>query len=645
MGSFSDLTSAFFSRDQMVMWRRWVKRIDAQEHQLETLSDSEIRKKSLSLRYQVLSGKSLDDLLIDAYALVREAARRTIGMRHYDVQMLGGIAMHFQNIVVMQTGEGKTLTATLPIYLNALSGKGVHLATANDYLAERDAQLMKPLYELLGLTIGTVKADSKPYQRKAAYESDITYTTSKEIGFDFLRDRLNRRTQEMEGFGSIEALLDDSQKRTGSLCVQREHHFVLVDEADSILIDEARTPLIVSSPPDEIARAKIALYQWCAENCRSFKNREHYELLPQSKQLHLTPTGRKLVRQINKPEQLNRTPIIDIYDQIELSIYVDRNYIRDRHYIIRDGEVVIVDEFTGRLAEGRKWKSGIHQAIEAREHLGVSVETSESARITIQDLFLRYDRLAGMTGTIGNSTPELKKIYDVGVVKIPTHRPSRRKQWQDLIFPTEKQKWQAIAEEVVQIHQSGRPVLIGTRSIDKSEMLSSLLTECGVEHHVLNARNLSLEAEIVAAAGQINRVTVATNMAGRGTDIRVDENALAAGGLHVICTELHEAARIDRQLIGRCGRQGDVGSFRQYMSLEDDILKVGFGESHFHQMQRPTATCQNLKNMSSKFRKAQRKIEQRHFHGRKMLMTQEKLRREIQVEMGQDPYLDVAGVQ
>ena len=645
MSIFPDLTTALFSRDLIAKWRRWVKKIDAIEHQLEPITDAELRKKSLSLRYQVLSGKPLDEMLIEAYALVREAARRTIGMRHYDVQLLGGIAMHCKNIIVMQNGEGKTLTATLPIYLNALSGAGVHLATANDYLAERDAELMRPIYESLGLTIGIVTSDSTPTQRSAAYRADITYTTAKEIGFDFLRDRLQKRSIEIGGGRLVESMLQEGKEVELANCVQRDHHFVLVDEADSIMIDEARTPLIVSSLPDEIARAKIALYQWCAENCQQFEMGNHYELLPKSKQLHLTAAGRRFVRKLKTPESLSQTPILDIYEQMELSIYVDRNYIRDRHYIIRDGEIVIVDEFTGRLAEGRKWKSGIHQAIEAREELEVSVETGEAARITIQDLCLRYNRLAGMTGTVGNSTRELKKIYNVGVVEIPTHRPSRRKQWDDKIFATHTQKWQAIVEEVVTIHQTGRPVLIGTRSIDKSELLSRLLVEKSIEHQVLNARNLPIEAEIVASAGQMHRVTVATNMAGRGTDIKVDEDALEVGGLHVICTEMHESARIDRQLIGRCGRQGDVGSFRQFMALEDDLLKISFGEQQFIKMQQADASTHSLRAYSSTFRKAQRKIENRHFEGRKMLMHQEKLRRELQVEMGQDPYLDVAGAQ
>ena len=429
MSIFPDLANLIFPRDQLSRWRRLVSRIDALERQLESLTDQEIRKKSLSLRYQVLSGKSLDELLVEAYALVREAGRRTIGMRHYDVQLLGGIAMHFQNIIVMQTGEGKTLTATLPLYLNALAGQGVHLATANDYLAQRDAETMSPIYELLGLSVGTVGSESRPHERLSGYAADITYTTAKEIGFDFLRDRLQKRSQETGGSQLIEAMIAGQPEQAAGQCVQRQHHFVLVDEADSILIDEARTPLIVSALPDAIAKAKTALYNWCAENCHRFENLTHYELLPNTKQLHLTAEGRRLVRKLGKPELLNQTPILDIYEQLELSVYVDRNYIRDRHYIVRDDEIVIVDEFTGRLAEGRKWRAGIHQAIEAREKIEVSVETGESARITIQDLFLRYDRLAGMTGTVGNSTRELKKIYNAGVVVIPTHRPSRRKRW------------------------------------------------------------------------------------------------------------------------------------------------------------------------------------------------------------------------
>ena len=641
---FTLIPSLKTTSGSMSRWRRLVKKIDSLSPELESIDDDRLRKKSLGLKYDALSGMPLDDLLVDAYALVREAARRSIGMKHYEVQLLGGIAMHNRSIAVMQTGEGKTLTASLPLYLHALTREGSHLATANDYLAYRDAKIMEPVFNLLGMSVGIVQSDTLRPQRQKSYAADITYSTSKEVGFDFLRDRLLQRQQEIGGDGFVSAMINADKRDQTDEPVQRGHNFMLVDEADSILIDEARTPLIVSSIPDELAQAKLTLYRWCADVCEKFVLNEHYTLKPKSKQLDLNAAGRRFVRKLPKPVMLDKTPILEIYEQIEQAIYVNENYVRDRHYIIREGEIVIVDEFTGRLSEGRKWKSGIHQAIEARENVEISIETSESARITIQDLFLKYTRLAGMTGTAGNSGKELRKIYDTTVVVIPTNKPSRREQLPDLVFGTEQQKWEAIVEEIDSVCQTGRPVLIGTRSIDKSQRLSDLLNERNIDHDVLNAHQLAREAEIVAAAGGLNRVTVATNMAGRGTDIKVSDEALQLGGLHVICTELHESKRIDRQLIGRCGRQGDVGSFRQFLSLEDDILKVGLGEDKVKQLAAyKSLPSSKLGRYAETFRRAQRKIERNHFEARKMLLHREKLRSELQLEMGQDPYLDVAG--
>lgn len=628
----------------MSRWRNQVGQILARAGDLHKISDIELRKKSLALRYDALSGRELDDILVEAYALVREAGRRTLKMSHYEVQLLGGIAMHQESIAVMQTGEGKTLTATLPMYLAALTGKGAHLATANDYLATRDAELMEPIYNALGLSVGVVCSDTPRPQRLVAYASDVTYTTAKEVGFDFLRDRLFKRQNDSTGSNLIAAMLENQTTELSSQQVQRGLNFMLVDEADSILIDEARTPLIVSSMPDEVIRAKVALYNWSFKVYSNFTIEEHFEVEPKSKQISLTQAGRRLVRKLPHPELLDRTPTLDIYEQVEQAIFVEQNYIRDRHYVVRDGEVVIVDEFTGRLAEGRKWRSGLHQAIEAREGLDVSVENGEAARITIQDLFIRYKRLCGMTGTAANSATELRKIYEVRVVEVPTNKPPKRKQWPDLVFGTEDKKWQAIADEIEEVHATGRPVLIGTRSIDKSEALSTILKKRGIEHSVLNARHLASEAEIVAEAGQVGRVTVATNMAGRGTDIRLTSASLDLGGLHVICTELHESARIDRQLIGRCGRQGDPGSYRQFMSLEDEILKTGLGEARAKRLlnhrDKPTPS---LNRFATLFRTAQSKIERRHFKARKMLLHHENIRQEMQREMGQDPYLDTAG--
>ena len=631
-------------RSSLNRWRGVVSRVDGQARTLEKLDSSELRKRSLALRYDALSGKPLDDLVVQGFALVREAGRRTIGLKHYPVQLLGGIAMHYGSIAVMQTGEGKTLTATLPMYIAALTGKGAHLATANDYLAGRDADLMRPIYNLLGISVGVVKSDTSRIDRQKSYACDITYSTAKEIGFDFLRDRLLHRKLELGHCGLVSAMIDGDGEAEKTSSVQRELNFMLVDEADSILIDEARTPLIVSSAPDEVAQAKIQLCRWSSEVCGQFIDKEHYKIDAKTKQVALTSEGRRLTRQLPQPSLLHETPMLDIYEQLEQAIFVARNYVRDRQYVIRDGEVVIVDEFTGRLAEGRKWRAGLHQAIEAREGLEVSVETGEAARITIQDLFLRYDRLAGMTGTAANSASELRKIYKVRVIDVPTNKPPKRTQWPDLVFGSESQKWNAIADEIESIHRTGRPVLVGTRSIDKSEMLAKLLESRNIPHDILNARNLAREAQIVAGAGKVSRVTVATNMAGRGTDIQITGPSLDLGGLHVICTEIHESARIDRQLIGRCGRQGDPGTFRQFMSLEDGILEIGLGLEKARRLDchkaQPTRV---LARFASVFRNAQARIEQRHFKGRKLLLYHEKLRQEMQREMGQDPYLDTAG--
>lgn len=638
-GIYKTLDQAAINR-----WRGIASRIDGKSSGLEKLTADELRKQSLALRYDALSGKPLDDLIVPAFALVREAGRRTIGLRHYHVQLLGGIAMHFGSIAVMQTGEGKTLTATLPMFLAALTGKGAHLATANDYLAARDAELMQPIYEALGMTVGVVESNTSRADREKAYACDVTYSTAKEVGFDFLRDRLFRRKMEMGHLGMVAEMVEDSILDNSLMTVQRELNFMLVDEADSILIDEARTPLIVSSLPDEVAMAKTELYKWSTNVCDQFAEEEHFKVDPKTRQISLTALGRRTARKLPQPKLLAETPMMDIYDQLEQAIFVDRNYFRDRQYVVRDGEVVIVDEFTGRLAEGRKWRAGLHQAIEAREGLEISIETGEAARITIQDLFLRYDRLAGMTGTAASSANELRKIYSVRVIDVPTNKPPRRGQWPDLVFGSESQKWNAIADEIESIHSTGRPVLVGTRSIDKSEMLSKLLFKRDIKHDVLNARNLAREAQIVAGAGSVGRVTVATNMAGRGTDIKVSPPALDLGGLHVICTEVHESARIDRQLIGRCGRQGDPGTYRQFMSLEDELLELGLGkEKAGRLLAYQSLPSKKLARFASLFRSAQNKIEQRHFRGRKMLLHQEKNRQEVQREMGQDPYLDTAG--
>ncbi len=623
--------------------RRALNQIDRLDVALRSKTTSDLRKHSLSLRYRALADDQLDDLLPEAFALVRETASRTLGMRPFDVQLMGGIALHFGKIAVMQTGEGKTLTATAPLYLAALRGRGAHLLTANDYLARRDAEMMKPLFETLGLTIGYITSESRPEERRQAYACDVTYSTSKEIGFDFLRDRLQKRKQLLGLENRFQSLLDGRASQSQST-VCRDFFYAIVDEADNILIDEARTPLVVSGNSEEGLK-RIELFRWAAEVAKKLKAPADFELQEARRQVELTATGRQIARKLAATTALATFPMVEIYEQLTLAIVVENYYTKDRHYVVRDGEVVIVDEFTGRLAEGRKWRAGLHQAIEAREGVEITGETDEVARVTIQDLFLKYPRLAGMTGTIGNSAVELETIYRTPVIEIPTHRPPQRIAYAEIITATESEKWQRIADEVALLYQEGRPVLVGTRSIDKSRQISQILAARGIPHEVLNAQEHEREAEIVTHAGEFRKVTVATNMAGRGTDIKLDTVALDLGGLHVICSELHDSARIDRQLIGRAGRQGDPGSYRQYMSLEDDILSAGLSESHWRRMTKLSKTAKGElpSQLVRHFRLAQRRIEKRNFDGRKVLMFQENSRHELQLEMGQDPYLDAAG--
>jgi preprotein translocase subunit SecA len=612
--------------------------------EFEKLVDRDLRKRSLALRYRANSGEPLDKLMPEAFALVREAGRRYLGMRHYEVQMLGGIALHNGCIAEMQTGEGKTLTASLPLYLNSLTGDGAHLATSNDYLAGRDADLMRPLYDGLGLTVGVVQSNTPRPQRQKAYQADITYSTAKELGFDFLRDRLLlRRIKEGQAL-VLDSLASDDDSPAESKPVQGILNYVLVDEADSILIDEARTPLIVSSMPGGSEESIEALYRWSAEVTGKFEEDTHFEVKHKPRAIELNAEGRKLLRSLPAPEALNLFGMIDIYEQVERAILVSREYQKDRHYVVKDDEIVIVDEFTGRLAEGRKWRAGIHQAIEAREHVPVSVDTGDAAKITLQDFFLRYKRLAGMTGTASTSATELYKIYSTKVAIIPTNKPPKRKRLPDQVYGNAEAKWNSIVESIREHDSVGRPVLVGTRSIDKSELLSRKLTAAGIEHLVLNARHTADENAIIGQAGQLNRVTVATNMAGRGTDIQPTSDVLELGGLHVICTEMHDSARIDRQLIGRCGRQGDPGSFQVFLSLEDDILKEGFGAERFKTLKKiGDGTSRRFDSHASLFRKAQEKIERNHFKARKQMLYVDKQRRKIQVQMGQDPFLESLG--
>ena len=631
----------------MRQWRSVVEQIGAMESSLEPLSPTELRKKSLALRYRARSGEPLQRLLPEAYSLVREAGRRTMNMRHFDVQLLGGIAAFHGSIIEMQTGEGKTLTATLPMYLYALAGRGTHLATVNDYLAKRDAELMQPIYEALGLTIGVIQSQQSQDVRRKAYACDITYGTAKEFGFDFLRDRLLLR-RIREGQTDLLGGMLQEQQAAGEKPVQRDAYFSLVDEADSILIDEARTPLIISAVPTDEEQQAVVCFEWAATQAQQFVEDEDYEYDHDKKSVELTKEGRWRVRALETPESLDTVGMSNIYEYIERAIKVDRDYTLDRQYIVRDGEIVIVDEFTGRLGEGRKWRDGIHQAVEAKEGVKISVETGQAARVTVQDFFLRYENLAGMTGTVAASAREMKKIYRLHFVPVPTNRPPIRQQQPVHIFGAEPQKWAAIVDEIAELHAVQRPVLIGTRSIDKSEILSHLLTQRNIPHQVLNANRVEEEAEIVAHAGELGQITVSTNMAGRGTDIKLGPGVKELGGLHVICTEMHDSARIDRQLIGRCGRQGDPGTYRQYLAMDDELLFIGLGPKKSKKLKATGEADESGKTGESggfdgyrpRFRRAQKRTERRHFRDRKTMMYYEKQRRKSQIAMGQDPYLD-----
>ena len=639
------VASARGFRLKMLRWRRQLAEISAMEPTLIAESDALLRKRSLALRYRAMAGERLGTLLPEGYALVREAGRRALKLRHYDVQIVGGISLFEGCIAEMQTGEGKTLTATLPLYLHSLLGKGAHLATVNDYLAHRDAEWMRPLFERLGLTVGVIQTQDDQGSRRTSYAADVTYGTAKEFGFDFLRDRLllraqNRVETEMLGDGG------GGFSGSGDQIVMRGMHFCLVDEADSILIDEARTPLIIGSIEDTVRDQIVETYRWAAEHGSSYVKEEDYTIDPETKQYELTARGRQRVRALPKSDLVRTMGLVDLYEYSERSIKVHEEFLLDRQYVVRPGdkgvdEIVIVDEFTGRLAEGRKWRDGIHQAIEAKQGLEISVPTGQAARITVQDLFLRYPHLAGMTGTAASSAGELRKIYRTPVISVPTNKPPRREKLADRVFGTMEAKFEAIVREIQEVHKIGRPVLVGTRSIDKSVILSQMLEEIGIEHQVLNANNVEQEAEIVAEAGGYGKVTVATNMAGRGTDVKLDMQIEAAGGMHVICTELHDAARIDRQLIGRCGRQGDRGSYRQYLSLDDDILKGGLGPKKAERMkQQGTQVDGAVDRYAGLFRRAQLKVEKTHFRDRMILLHHEKERKKMQREIGQDPYLD-----
>ncbi len=619
-----------------------VERINQLESKIQKLTDKQLAAKTEEFKKKLAGKTTLDGILEEAFAVVREASKRKLKMRHFDVQLIGGIVLHEGKIAEMRTGEGKTLVATLPVYLNALTQKGVHLVTVNDYLARRDAGWMAQVYHFLGLTTAVIMHDSafiydpefsneshhderlrhlKPVTRKEAYDADITYGTNNEFGFDYLRDNMVQEAEQM---------------------VQRPLNFAIVDEVDSILIDEARTPLIISQPNAKPAER----YYNFAKIAKTLQAEKDYTVDEKQKAVSLTEDGIKKIEKSIGVENIYEAGRIEDVHHVEAALKAEAIFTRDKDYVVSpDGEIVIVDEFTGRLLPGRRYSEGLHQAIEAKEGVQIQAESQTLATITFQNLFRLYKKLAGMTGTALTEAEEFAKIYNLEVTKVPTHQPMIRKDERDRIYKTEVAKYQAVAQDVAERNKAGQPVLIGTVSIEKNELMGTMLRKAGVPHTVLNAKNNEAEAEIIAGAGQKGAVTLATNIAGRGTDIVLGEGVKKLGGLHVVGTERHESRRIDNQLRGRAGRQGDPGSTQFYVSLEDDLMRVFGGErigSLMNTLNVPEDTPIENKVITRALETAQKRVEGHNFDIRKHLVEYDdvmnshreviyKLRREVLV--------------
>jgi len=620
----------------------FIPRIRVWEEKHDNLSDAELRLASLRLRGRARGGESLDKLLPEAFGLVCVAAKRHLGMRPFDVQLAAGVVMHQGALAELATGEGKTLCATLPAFLNALEGKGVHITTVNDYLARRDAELMGPIYDALGLTVGIIQMTMPDQERHALYRRDITYGTASEFGFDFLRDRLK-----VAGNRGQESPFWDAWLKSGAIAspedayTQRPHHFALVDEADNIFIDEARTPLIIAAPTRLATEEEQIVFRWADKLVRRMKPEEHFYFDTEKQKLVLNATGMQLARYSNPPSGPHGKAMDKLEEALEQALQAHYRFRRDQHYMIDKGKVIIIDEFTGRRMPDRHWREGLHQAVEAKEGVEINAPSEHAAQITFQSYFREYKKLAGMTGTALQNRWEVRRVYKIWVVCVPTNRPIRREHLPDRVFPNEEAKFDAVVQEVIRMRALGRSVLIGTRSVDKSEKLSERLTAVGIDHQVLNARFHEQEAKIIAEAGQPGRVTIATNMAGRGTDIKPASEVLLAGGLHVLGTERHESLRIDRQLMGRAGRQGDPGSAQFFVSLEDELLEgLSLSKQEKWKEFGLRGGQRDWDRYLSLFRRAQRRIERRHFRSRVDLLVHEKHRQETLKDLGADPYVD-----
>ena len=603
-----------------------VEKTESLRPEMQKLTDEQLRDKTREFRKRLDEGETLDDLLPEAFAVVREGAKRVLGMEHYRVQIIGGVILHQGRIAEMKTGEGKTLVSTLPAYLNALEGKGVHIVTVNDYLAKRDAEWMGKVHEFLGLTVGVVLNDMKPEERRAAYGCDITYVTNNELGFDYLRDNMVIYKEQL---------------------VQRDLHYCIIDEIDSVLIDEARTPLIISGQSGKSTK----LYEVCDILAQQLERGEashemtkmaaimgeevvetgDFVVNEKDKIVNLTEHGVKKVEKFFNIENLADPENLEIQHNIILALRAHNLMHKDQDYVVKDDEILIVDEFTGRIMPGRRYSDGLHQAIEAKEHVKVKRESKTLATITFQNFFNKYDKKGGMTGTALTEEKEFRDIYGMDVVEIPTNRPVQRKDLEDAVYMTKKEKFNAVVEAVKEAYAKKQPVLVGTITIETSELISKMLRREGIPHKVLNAKFHELEAEIVAQAGQSGAVTIATNMAGRGTDIKLDDVAREAGGLKIIGTERHESRRIDNQLRGRSGRQGDPGESRFYISLEDDLMRL-FGSERLMKVFTSLGVAENEqiehKMLSNAIQKAQEKIEFNNFGIRKNLLDYDQVNNE-----------------
>ncbi len=575
-----------------------VQRINELEPTYEALSDEELRAKTDEFKQRLADGEELDDILEDAFAVVREAAKRTLGMRHYDVQLIGAMTLNEGKVAEMKTGEGKTLAATSAVYLNALTGRGVHVVTVNDYLAGRDAAWMAPLYEFLGVSIGVIQSQMPEAERREAYAADITYGTNSEFGFDYLRDNMAVRLSD---------------------CVQRGHYFCVVDEVDSILIDEARTPLIISGVPE----AATDTYYRFARVVPTLKKGVDYDVDEKHRAASPTESGVDKVEKALGIDNLYLDVNGNLVNHLIQALKAHSLYRKDKEYIVRDGELLIVDEFTGRVLEGRRYSEGLHQALEAKEGLRIREENQTLATITLQNFFRMYEKLSGMTGTASTEANEFAKIYETDVAAIPTHRPMARVDHNDFIFKTKDAKFRAVVEDIAEAHERGQPVLVGTVSVEVSEMLSGMLERRGVPHNVLNAKNHAREAEIIQHAGEAGAVTIATNMAGRGVDIKLGEGVPELGGLYIVGTERHESRRIDNQLRGRAGRQGDPGVTRFFLSAEDDLVRIFAGDRIYKILDRlgPGDDLPiEAKMLTKTVEGAQKKVEEQNFNIRKRVL-------------------------